>query len=708
MKDFSTIPKDELLEKVLKLNEIPSFNPMQTKVLEKNLFDSNIVVSAPTASGKTLVSEIAALNSVINKRKKVVYTCPLRALANEHYDNFKRKYSNSLNVKATISTGDFDSSSKHLKNYDIIFVTHEKLDSLQRHNAEWLQDVGLLILDEVHDLDSGRGPTLEIVTTKFLFINPKIQLLALSATIPNCKDIAKWLDAELIESDYRPVKLKEGVFFQNEITYPSETESIFSNDDPLPSIINDTLKNKKKQALVFANTRRSSEATARKLSAITESLLSENEKAELEKASEKILTALDSPTEQCKKIAELMKTGSCFHNAGLMQKQRTIIEDAFKKNNLKVISATPTLAAGINLPAHTVVINSIYRYTNSGMVKIPVREYKQMSGRAGRPKYDTEGRAVLIAKNSLEAEDLFDRYVNGSVEEVSSQLGLESVLRMHLLSLISTNFVFDLDSMEKFFSKTFYANQYGNLNEIYNQLQSIIFELQEMEFVTADKKYFQATKLGKRVSELYLDPKSAHKMIVALKKQINFTSETYLFSISDTSEFFPWLTVPKNAEPELWEFMQEDAKKMPIDVKTEMYADHNLLRKYYLSLLLNDWISEKREPELMKQYNIQPGILYSKLKIAEWLCYSLFELSKIIGADNHIPNLGKMQKRLKYGVKEELLILTELKGIGRMRARALKKAGFESIAKIKQAPVERLSEIIGSKNAQKLKIQLRV
>ena len=546
------------------------------------------------------------------------------------------------------------------------------------------------------------------MTTKFLFINPKTQILALSATIPNSKDIADWLNAELIESDYRPVKLKEGVFFQNEITYPNETEIITSHTDSLSSIITDTLKTKKKQALVFANTRRSAEATARKLSEITHSLLSEKEKNELEKYSEQILAVLDSPTEQCKRIADFLNKGSCFHHAGLMQKQRTIIEDAFKKNYLKVISATPTLAAGINLPAHTVVINSVYRYAGSGMEKIPVREVKQMCGRAGRPKYDTEGRAVMIAKNSLEAEDLFERYVTGRVEEVSSQLGVEPVLRMHLLSLIATNFIFDLDSMEKFFSKTYYANQFGNLNEIYNTLQSILFELQEMEFVTADEKYFQATKLGKRVSELYLDPTSAHKMIIALKKQIKFTPETYLFSISDTSEFFPWITVPKNAEPELWEFMQEDSKKLTVDVASEMYSDSNLIRKYYLSLLLNDWISEKKELDLMKQYNIQPGILYAKLRIAEWLCYALFEISKLIGTENHIPNLGKMQKRLKYGVKEELLILTELKGIGRIRARALKKAGFESIAKIKQAPVERLTEVIGSKIAQKLKMQLHV
>ena len=151
----------DLKKRVLKLGGLKKFNPMQELVLKRDWQNKSLVVSSPTASGKTLVAELLALNSIVSKKKKVVYTCPLKALAFEHYSEFKKKYSASLKVRFGLSTGDLDSSSRHLQNYDLIFTTYEKLDSLIRHKVDWLQDVGLLIIDEVHEIDSGRGATLE-------------------------------------------------------------------------------------------------------------------------------------------------------------------------------------------------------------------------------------------------------------------------------------------------------------------------------------------------------------------------------------------------------------------------------------------------------------------------------------------------------------------------------------------------------------------
>jgi len=198
---------------VLEQNGFSSFNPMQQKALSKNLFEKNMVISAPTAAGKTIIMELAGLHSILNDKKKAIYTCPLRALASEHFNDFKKKYSKKFGIRAALSIGDFDSSSTYLKDYDIVFTTYEKLESLLRHRAEWLSSVGTLVVDEVHELDSDRGPTLEMVVTKMRFVSPRIKMVALSATIPNCREIAKWLEAELVESTYRPVKLAEGVFF---------------------------------------------------------------------------------------------------------------------------------------------------------------------------------------------------------------------------------------------------------------------------------------------------------------------------------------------------------------------------------------------------------------------------------------------------------------------------------------------------------------
>ena len=264
----------EIEERVRELNGFNSFNPMQKKALKKKIYSKNIVVSAPTASGKTIIAMLCALNCIINKKKKVIYTCPLKAIASEHYKEFKKRYSKPFNVRVAISTGDFDSSSKYLARYDLIFCTNEKIDSLIRHQAEWLKSVGLLIVDEIHELDSSRGTTLEMVIAKMRFILPKLQVLALSATIPNAREIAEWLNAELVESDFRPVELKEGILFEKTIYFPErkEEQELLHNEEQLQALIEDTLE-REKQALFFLNTRRNAEGFAKKAAKTVEKRL---------------------------------------------------------------------------------------------------------------------------------------------------------------------------------------------------------------------------------------------------------------------------------------------------------------------------------------------------------------------------------------------------------------------------------------------------
>ncbi|MCH7902239.1 DEAD/DEAH box helicase [archaeon] len=663
-------------------NGFDSFNPMQEKALKAGVLEKSLIVSSPTASGKTVLAELGALQSILVNGKKVVYTCPLRALASEHSNDFKKKYSKEFNIKSVLSTGDFDSSGKYLSSKDIIFTTYEKLNSLLNHNTDWLSSIGLLVIDEIHSLGNNRGTTLEMLITKLRFLNPQLKLLGLSATIPNAKELSQWLKADLVESDYRPVELKEGVFYNGAIDFQKDKEEIFLQTDPITSIAINTLE-KQKQSLIFTNTRKTSESTAKKLAKITERKLTEKEKEVLEAASEKILNVLELPTEQCKTIAGLVKQGVCFHNAGLLQEQRVIIEDLFKKGNLKFIAATPTLADGVNLPAYRVIIQSPYRYTGFGMERIPISEYKQMSGRAGRPKYDSEGQSILIAKTEFEKDDYFNYFINGDIENVDSKLGNDSQLRFHLLAVISTGFVFDLVSAEKFFSETFYAKQTGNLSTLFSKITSILYELEEMRFIKTSDKRIDATQLGKRVTELYLDPESAFTIINALKKD-NFHVFSYLFTIANTNEFYPLLRVASSKQPELWEQLQGDKGLVPINVDMEMFSDNDLLEKYWTSLMLNDWISEVREQEIVTTFKVQPGILRVKLRNADWLAYSALELAKILEMDQHFMHLNKVRKRLKNGIKEELVPLCELRGIGRVRARRLFNAGIKSIGDVKK------------------------
>ena len=697
----------DLKKRVLKLGGLKKFNPMQELVLKRDWQNKSLVVSSPTASGKTLVAELLALNSIVSKKKKVVYTCPLKALAFEHYSEFKKKYSASLKVRFGLSTGDLDSSSRHLQNYDLIFTTYEKLDSLIRHKVDWLQDVGLLIIDEVHEIDSGRGATLEVTACKLMQLNSKMQVLALSATIPNSSELSEWLGAELVESDYRPIPLREGVYFDKELLFADggKAEAV-EGENPLEAVVSDTISVKKKQAMVFANTRRNAEGMAKRLCAISEKSLGKREKTSLKRDAEKILSALESPTEQCRKLASLIEKGAAFHHAGLMMKQRGIVEEAFKENRLKVISATPTLAAGVNLPSHTVVLPSLYRFEAFGMTRIPVREYKQMVGRAGRPKYDSEGRGISIAKGEIDADDIMEHYLKGEIEEITSKLGIGSVLRMHLLSLVATSFVFDLHSMEEFFKKTFYAKQYGDLAELFSKVQEALRQLEEWEFIESDEKRILATPLGKRVSELYLDPMTAHTLVEAMSSKKEFSDFSWLFLFAQSSEFRPWLSVPKKKEPELWEQLQINSSQLPVDIEKEMYFDLNLLRKFNSAILLEDWVSEKSEQEILKEFNTQPGILHSKLFVCDWLAYSALEIAKLLSFQNHFSALSKMRRRMKYGIKEELVGLCEVKYIGRVRARRLWRAKIKSVEELKRIDKRDLARIIGEAVAAKVKLQI--
>jgi helicase len=688
---------------VLSANGFQNFNPMQTDCIKKGFLKS-MVVSAPTASGKTVVAELFALNSVLNENKKVIYTCPLRALASEHYADFKKKYSgqaqnSATKIKFALSTGDLDSSSSYLKNFDVILTTYEKLASLLRHKAEWLNSVGCIIVDELHELDSDRGVVLEIALTQLRLINPKLKVLGLSATIPNAEELSNWLSAELVESDYRPTKLKEGILFNEKTEYNDSS----TDEGTLEEIIEINLKNNK-QLLFFMNSRKKAEAMSKKLSPLTKNFVGSKEFSSLEKVSENVLNSLESPTEQCSSLSETIKLGSAFHHAGLVNKQRELVEENFRNGKIKILCSTTTLSAGVNTPADVVVIPSLYRFEKYGMELISVREYKQCVGRSGRPKFSSEGKSVVIA-SSEDQKDLFlEKFVNGKMESVFSRLGIIPVLRTHILALVATDTVFDIKSIEAFFEKTLYAHQLQNMGELLDTVLEIIDELIEFGFVERKEDKYFCTLIGKRVSDLFLDPDSAFELISSLKAKKTFTPFSYLYSWVNCFEFSPWLNPPKNLQAVLSEEMNNRMDEIPFSQEKFLF-EPEANQKFFSALMLEYWVKEKKEQELFKEFSLAPGTLFGKTQIIEWLAYSTIELSRVLGLDKHLVPVQKLSRRTKYGVKEELLMLVELKGIGRIRARKLFNAGIKKPSEVRQN-LHKVEALLGKKVSQELEKQL--
>lgn len=200
------------------LSQFETLRPSQQKSIDAGLFDrKNMLVCTPTGSGKTFVAELAFIHSIRSQFGKAIYIVPLKALAYEKYDEFQRKYGD---FRIALSVGDKDTSDSYLASYDLIITTAEKLDSLMRHHAPWLREIGCVIVDEIHLLnDVTRGPTLEIVLTLLRELIPRAQIIGLSATIGNAPELASWLGAELIEDEWRPVELKKGIYLDGDIQF---------------------------------------------------------------------------------------------------------------------------------------------------------------------------------------------------------------------------------------------------------------------------------------------------------------------------------------------------------------------------------------------------------------------------------------------------------------------------------------------------------
>ncbi len=681
------------------LPDITLNEPQQLAVKAGLLEGKNIVVASPTASGKTFIAELAFLGAFL-RNGKAIYVCPLKALASEKYHEMKERYGK-LGIKIAMSVGDFDSAGEWLGRYDLIIATSEKLDSMLRHNPAWINNVSLLIIDEVHLLnDPGRGPTLEVTMTRIMKdIRP--QILALSATIKNADEIAEWLGAELVRSSYRPVVLHKGVFYPQEddnFLEIRDKKSMMEDGEAEKVLASDTM-GMQKQALLFVATRRSAEAVAEKVG----KHISLNS-ASLSKLSKDIENALPIPTKQCKRLAACVARGAAFHHAGLVAKQRKAIEDAFRAGDIKVLSATPTLAWGINMPAYRVIIRDVKRYGFYGADYISVMEIEQMCGRAGRPAYDKEGEAILIGKSIAEAEELRKRYINGEPEPIYSKLSVEPMLRMHTLALIASEVVRSRQELEDFFSRTFFSHQYGNAEEVMEKVDRILRQLEGFGFIeTGSVREFRpaadvgvrlgATKLGKKVSELYLDPLSANTII----SKMNAGEMEFMTLMCTCTEMFPPLSMKKNDD-----FVEDDMLKSGIATPDVWDYDYEkFLAAYKTGMMMGEWMDEASENALMEKYGIAPGELYSKTKSAVWMLYATAELARLLRKFDRANDFRRLQLRMKHGVKEELLRLVSLKGVGRVRGRRLYSKGIRTPTDMKKNP-SLLAEVVGQKTSAKL------
>jgi helicase len=705
---LNELPIDRRIIDVLREHEISELYPPQAKALPPVLNGKNMVLSIPTASGKSLVAYIAIVHKLINEPGKALYVVPLKALAREKYEELK--LFEKLGLKVGISTGDLDDSDPRLSRYDVIVCTSEKADSLLRHGVTWVDKVRVLVIDEVHLInDPGRGPTLEVIISRFKALNPKTQIIALSATIKNATDLSIWLDGKLIQSDWRPVPLREGVCFKHKIKYDDgKTVKIDGSEKkPLGRLVENSVANGG-QVLVFVNTRRATVSVANNLASTIEKNLSDKDKENLDKLLTSMKKELSELTSVDKKLFLCIKKGVAFHNAGLSSVQRRIVEQGFKKRFIKCIVATPTLAAGVNIPAQRVIIRDLWRYdTNFGMRPIPILEYKQQAGRAGRPRYDKYGEAIVVAKNEEQKEEIFYNYILGDTEPIFSKLGSQTALRMHLLSAIATNFVDSDEGVYKFIDSTFYAHQ-SDASALRNDIDLTIEFLLENGFIECIDDKYLSTLLGNRTSSLYIDPQSALQLKKALEKSCSeeTSSLSFIHAVCSTPDVRS-LYLRKG---DFW--VEEKAEQHTGDFLLDMPVLSSEEYEWFLSdlktaLLIEDWIDEIPEDGIVSKYNVGPGDIHNIVEMAGWLLHASREFARMYNFEC-VSDISDIILRVQYGCKKELLNLVSLKNIGRVRARAIFNEGFKTIGDLRGLPVKRIAEIktIGEGIAKSIKKQI--
>jgi len=699
-----TLPKPAI--EFLKSQGFEKLYPPQTDSVNSGLLEGqSILVSAPTASGKTLIAMLAMISFISKNKGKVIYLSPLRALAAEKFSEFKKleKVVLGNKVKVGISTGDFENMEKNLEKNNILILTNEKMDSIIRRGAEWLDEIGLVITDEVHLIgDESRGPTLEMILTQLKLLETNPQIVGLSATITNSDEIANWLECKLIKNDWRPIPLAEGVCDAGKITMSDgKTFEVERSLRGIPIDLGVQSVKDGGQSLVFAETRTRSKSLATKAADIISQILIKKEIIQLEKISKKILSE-NEHTELVKTLALLVKKGVAFHHAGLNQKCREIIEKEFRNGTIKLLSSTPTLAAGVNLPARRVVISNINRYNAKIGANRPISilEYKQLCGRAGRPQYDKFGESIIVGNGNT--EDLIDYYINGEPEPIISKIIDDKSLRTHILSVVVTHPGSKKEDILDFFLKTLGGLQSRKSTIKFAIDISLRFLFNESLLIKKGERY-AATEFGKKTSMLYIDPLTATYFRDAIETVSQERKHTFgfLHLISNCEEFFPKFSL-RQKDYESASLMIENNSSELLEPISEYDCSRSLLA-------LQSWITESSELTLSDNFGIESGDMHRMTENANWLTYCLREISKQIERVDLLVELDELRQRIVYGIREELLDLVRVKGIGRVRARILFRYGIKNLDDLRKIQVNKLGEIdkIGPTIADNIKSELK-
>lgn len=667
---------------------IKKFNPAQKAVIESGYLEdkSNYIISIPTASGKTVLGILPALKTILNGGK-AIYAAPLLSIQNEKVKEFKAFEEHGIKV------------GKHPSNSDLSVMVFESFDALTRFSWNVLREVDTLIIDEFHMIgEYSRGPTLESAITRAKIINPSLRIIALSATLKNIDEIEQWLDGKTVEHNYRPVPLNKEVL-------DAEMFNTKNKNDVIVKIVEKAIEDNS-QALSFVSTRRFTESLATYVAKKIDKKTTKEQKQKFKQVADKLLEVPKKkgslPTTTCLKLAEAAEKGVVFHHAGLFNEQKEIIEDEFRKGNILMITATPSLMYGVNLPSKYVVIRDHTRWTSNGPASIPVFDYEQMSGRAGRPQYDDVGYSYLVAKTMDEAFDLEARYVNGEIELTNSKLiDNKDAIYKQIIAQIASSLSKNLDDLNDFFGKTLYGFQMKNnpsmsmfaQDSLNWELESALEFLLQNGIIRATPEGLKTTDFGNLIAKSNYAVETAVKIKEYVSTMEKLNPAEMIYALAETPDL-PLISFKGRKSKDPVRDKLSECGLFAVDIGNPEATAVSLI----------EWIDERNEYEIENAYNVYSASTRRSAYEASRLVKFAKNTLEVLGNYSNLKDMDYLSARLYYGVKEDIIpLVIGVKRLGRKRARLLMKTFGDNLSEASEKELQKV-EGIGPKLAGKVKI----
>lgn len=667
---------------------IKEFNPAQKAVIESGYLEdkSNYIISIPTASGKTVLGILPALKTILNGGK-AIYAAPLLSIQNEKVKEFKAFEEHGIKV------------GKHPSNSDLSVMVFESFDALTRFSWNVLREVDTLIIDEFHMIgEYSRGPTLESAITRAKIINPSLRIIALSATLKNIDEIEQWLDGKTVEHNYRPVPLNKEVL-------DAEMFNTKNKNDVIVKIVEKAIEDNS-QALSFVSTRRFTESLATYVAKKIDKKTTKEQKQKFKQVADKLLEVPKKkgslPTTTCLKLAEAAEKGVVFHHAGLFNEQKEIIEDEFRKGNILMITATPSLMYGVNLPSKYVVIRDHTRWTSNGPASIPVFDYEQMSGRAGRPQYDDVGYSYLVAKTMDEAFDLEARYVNGEIELTNSKLiDNKDAVYKQIIAQIASSLSKNLDDLNDFFGKTLYGFQMKNnpsmsmfaQDSLNWELESALEFLLQNGIIRATPEGLKTTDFGNLIAKSNYAVETAVKIKEYVSTMEKLNPAEMIYALAETPDL-PLISFKGRKSKDPVRDKLSECGLFAVDIGNPEATAVSLI----------EWIDERNEYEIENAYNVYSASTRRSAYEASRLVKFAKNTLEVLGNYSNLKDMDYLSARLYYGVKEDIIpLVVGVKRLGRKRARLLMKTFGDNLSEASEKELQKV-EGIGPKLAGKVKI----